>query len=436
MLRIPAEGLEITSHGELRRYSSVGPLVFSDTFVILPEDVSRPVINAEVGMPEPDTISFELCGKVAVPLAGDVSWITVNGMLVTQRETDGSLSVLECDAAAQLTGFELAIGTLLSSGSVRLYSCQYHTHVVLEGVVCHSCGNGSSCVKTNGTLKAEVAYDSRKTGMCAIRTLLTDTHITANGMTLHGGTIRLDLFSGPEDHERFPLPYDENDELLFQFEQPLSLGMMRIEGIPGSPVTISVSLTSTEKGKTALFLSFFPSRLVIPYIGDRTVLFIHGNHYDEPFTIAAEGSWNASISSNIFLQLIAPEDPSRKPLIEGTAALCGTIAGNGFDTPAIELHAELTGGVAFPATDRPHSLPAQNIAFSAGPGSAASFSVLTGPLSIEEMTINPGTDSWGLLHAELHPGGLLFRGILVCSGQNRAERVSEAIIRGDCTWFM
>jgi hypothetical protein len=358
MLTLPLDIFRKKKKVSTVHYSS-GGTVLLDGISICPVNDSTPVLESKPVTDNDQTVRFALHGNIALPAAKGCRWILISGT-IEARKTEGTFFQIEkCDAVSRLSDFAFDEGVILIAGVVELTTCRYHAHVRITGDLRIRTGDS---VEAEALIDAPVRYMPDTTEGCGISTLLSDATVRINdSIALRQGTIRFEVFSTPQAAESIGRHFDVDDELLYQFEDPVTIGNFKVVPIPEKPVTMSVALVQTRQTGLHLHLTVYPAQIRCNFIGGKTILFIHGNHYNEPFTIDTSGTWQASISSNIFLQLIAPEDPSGKPLLESVSPVLGSLSAHGLTASALSLHSKMSKGMLLPESDRPDELPAQEL---------------------------------------------------------------------------
>jgi len=349
---------------------------------------------------------FIITGKVAVPRKSSVQWIHLNGRVLVKGDPDDGCSIVDCWGETALADCALADGIDLSAAAVRLAYRDGQAEVRIRGLL--RIGTKDD-VEAGGRIDARLHYctdDPR--GVC-LGTLLQDAYIRfGDSISFNGATVKFELrtrhFGQP-----IPLPYsiDELDEFLFQSDTPIPVGIMDIRGIPGQPITFSVSASAAATDPVRLCLHVFPARLCVPFFGNETILFIHGDSCDAPFTVDMHGPWKAGISSNVRMQLMAP---AGKPLLQGTAALNGILSSRGWREAQLSIGAQLIHATIFPESPWPQELPDQKISFTVFPDRGAAMNVTMHPLRFGPILIQIPGDSNAPLEATLGLRGFRFSG--------------------------
>ncbi|MBN1578762.1 MAG: hypothetical protein JW913_19520 [Chitinispirillaceae bacterium] len=394
------------------------------------------MLTAKVSSPQPESVQFTLQGNVAVPQAGGVRWISVCGSLTAEAQPDGSYSIIECAAEATISCLEFADGITLTNGRLLLAGCREKTEIHLHGNVRYT---SLTDIESGGVLDAQIMYHCDHPACCAFSTLINNAYLTLGPtICLKKGTVRFELFSMPDIKDAFSRQFNEDNELLFQFEEPVRLQPLSIEGIPGKPITMAVELQPSATTPSSLLLHIFPARLKSEYIGDETVLFLHGKHYDEPFTINTSGAWNAFLSSNVFMHLVAPDDPSGKALLKSAVMLHGTLSGNNLDSATILLHSTAEAqGTAFPESSWPQEVPCQMIELSVLPDGKVDFALkLNAPVIIDNRTRLFPANGSKTIRGKLCREGFAFRRELVLASDEsddmKKRHLTACIINSDC----
>jgi hypothetical protein len=203
---------------------------------------------------------------------------------------------------------------------------------------------------------------------------------------------------------------------------------MRLHGIGDQPLTFSVSAKAHDAG-TQFAIEQFPAILRTKHLGDATTLFVHGQSYDQPFIIDTAGPWAAWVSSNIHLDLRVPGDHYDRSIVDGTAALSGTLECDGLRAQKLDLQSQLTRGVAFPSGAFPQQLPEQEIRLTIDTGDAASLRLRMNTVITDSLTIASPSGPQHGLDAALCSGGLRLADVLITTRTHPGD-VRE--VRGSC----
>ena len=406
MLTIPETAFRPDGHEKGMTLSLAGRLDLPGIPVI-PADDGLPVLRAIVPSTGTGRVPFQLAGKVPLPLAGDLLWVPITGTMLTERHDGGSCSVTKATGEAMLPEVPLAPDTILVNGRLALSSCRYRLHLRVTGEVRFTAPEetAGAC----GRLDAEILHHAENgIESFALSTLLSDAAVSLRqGISMEHGTIRFELCCPPEAAVGFSRRFDEDDELLYRLDTPIGFGALRIAGQPGNSVTIAAELRPAPAG-TKLLLSIFPARITAPWFGSDMTLFVHGSHYDDPFTIDVCGPWSARCSNNVHFHLTAPEDRSGKPLCNGIAMLEGDVAGNGLTSASLELHSAAPVSIPlFPESDFRTDLPLQQIGFSMNESGSVHCSLqLPSPVDLSDCSLVRKDDGGATIPAAVCPEGL------------------------------
>ena len=414
------------------RLISTGVIVVSETIHLYPVDADRPVLSLFRFSESAVEPAFKLCGTVRIPLYGRTIPVELNGVIRVEPQPDDSFAVVEIAADALLPLTEPAHDIILRNGRVLLAGCRFHTEIRLQGTVRFT----SEGIEAEGKLDTPIQYLPDGDGACAISTLLSHASIGISpAIGLEDGTIRFEYCSLPERSNHIRRQFDENDELLFQMSEPIGLGNAAIEGESDKPITLWAQLVPSATKTSHLLLHLFPSRLKTAFIGDRTILFLHGDRYDEPFTVNTSGPWNATISSNVYLHLVAPDDLSGKPLLTSIVFVEGELEGVGLQSPTIRLFTGGTmQGTLFPETPVACTIPDQpfQLYHSSNGDPDCRFTVPV-PLTLADGTRITSVDKCSTtLYCSLSREGFLFRD--VCGqppGNDTAMIIHTCTVNGE-----
>ncbi len=211
---------------------------------------------------------------------------------------------------------------------------------------------------------------------------------------------------------------------------------MKIEGAPGMPLTLWAELQPSVTASSRLLLHCYPARLRTPCTGPLTDLFVHGQGYDEPFTLDPSGPWSANISSNVFLHLVAPDDAGGKSLLKSAVFVVGELNGNGLEMPQVSLSAESPmQAILFPDSPYARPLPDQQLDCRFSPVDEPELLLeCEAPLILADgahiLQLEPTSD--GRIHCRLCRQGLSFENVQVQkSGDSGPVAVGRCIVNGD-----
>ena len=413
---------------------TTGAVTLPGAIRIIPVDSDDPVLSASVTScinDENETV-FLFKGKTSVPWFEKNNLMELSGNLRTVQQPDGSFTVHESRAEAILPRLTFASFITITDGRILLAGCRYTTTFRLQGTIQYR--NRSQYA--TGTIDTPLPFSAADQPSRGVATLITQARIRIPSMpSLENGTIRFCYHTGNSFIRNPVRDYDENDELLFQMSEPVMLGTMNITGIPEAPLTLWVELQSFMREPSRLLLGLFPCRLTTEYTGTGTVLFLHGRNYDEPFTLQTDNPWQASVSSNVFLYLVAPDDPSGKALVTATVFLEGTLKGHGMRPPALRLSVNgIMQGTAFSDTTVARTLPDQPFSFSiSSDGNPDCTLEMETPLHLADGSVmfSPDADS-GRVRCSLCREGLCFEKIRMRKKEcTEPVPVNRCIVNGE-----
>lgn len=119
----------------------------------------------------------------------------------------------------------------------------------------------------------------------------------------------------------------------------LVMGAFRVEPLPSSrALTVRVDAANGT-------MRAGPARLVVPALGPRTVVRVHGRTPDEPFGFSIDGSWAASLSIEEFAA-DNPFDPSGLPLFTLPGVVRVALRGDGIHTAESSIDIEADGAAS------------------------------------------------------------------------------------------
>lgn len=430
MITLPLNTFQVNKNASSVQYSSIGT-VFLDGIPLRPPNDSTPVLESAPVIEKSQTVRFTLNGKIALPVANECRWIIFSGTIEACRTDKLFFQIEKCHAVSPLSDFAFDQGVILTSGVAALTTCRYHAHVRLTGNLRIRTDDS---VEAEAIIDAPIQYIPDTTEACWISTLLSDATVRINeNIVLRQGTIRFEISSTPQAVEAIQRQFDEDDELLYQFEDTVIIGNFKIVPIPEKPITMAVALLQNRQNGFHLHLTVYPARIRCNFIGDKTILFIHGDHYNEPFTIDTSGRWQASVSSNIFLQLIAPEDPSDKPLLEAGTPVLGHFSATGLEQPYLAVHAAMSGGTLLPESNYPYRFCNREISIDINEDDSARcrFTIEELPLENDTCVRSAENDS-SSLHIGISRNGLRIKNAVMYSDTSETtEQKCSLIIHGD-----
>ena len=376
-----------------------------------------------------ETLTCTVSGKLCIPHKNGPAWISLSYSVEGSSVEDGSFVITNCSGEALLEKWNFADDLVLMKGRVYLVSVNNKIWVYLKGLVRYAETGGLSA---SGMLDSPVIQDPSDLDNVSLFALLTDVTLALNAdSVLKGGTAWLALRAKSHDEALLTArPEDTDAERFFQYGKSLSLGSMSLCGIEDQPITLSVKIETGPHGASRLLLTLFPARLRASIFGEETMLFVHGDNYYDPFTIDTKGAWKASVSSNVFLQLKNPSDPTGPDLARGTASLRGTLSCTGLKADALALDSELNHGVAFPQSKWPQPLPYQKIILSVDSRGSASMNLVLQPFQTDAFSILSQAGADAPINASLCPQGLRLENVEVRGAGGEPIRQGSVIVDG------
>ncbi|MBN1983973.1 MAG: hypothetical protein JW795_20760 [Chitinivibrionales bacterium] len=355
-------------------------------------------------------VSIELHGSIRLPTTLRPCLQKLRARLTCSLH-DGAVRIDEVESE------EILLGPLQLAAGVTVVGCILSLRVV-EGYL-------TPCIRAaisfaslpnyaiQGTLFSPIFYSDEENEPYLPPARILDSILNLPGQPpLSDGMICITHSSASEvPHDEFPVSPTEDDMPLFHLQHPLRLGEFLLENSPSRQFGFIVVVEASAVKKPTVNLVFPPSRVRTPIIGDKTVLFIHGEETDHPFAINPEGPWSARISPNIHLHLLPKTGDRNVPLVDDPLGLFGTVTGFGYTITGVQIEAEGAAITLFPESHFPQETPLQKISLTIHENGDGECALRINPITIGAFSIHQQTRPGELLNVHLVPEGFKFEDI-------------------------